>query len=479
MRRYLLGAALSFSVAASITGCSSSTSTIIPGPHPTSAPASPIQHVIIMMQENRSFNNIFAGFPGADTAMQGPCLPKGKAKQWCTGDHIVQLRGVHLKTGTPDFGRDIDHSHRGFRIECQANADDVCQMDGFDLIGFGQNGRSGPAMNYAYRYVYRNEVAPYWALAHQYALADKMFLTDTASSFIAHQLILSGTVRYNGRSSLTDQPATTPWGCDAPRGDMVPLLLWNGYEKYDGVFPCFTQYGTIADLLDAKNVSYLFYVMQGLDETKPFYDFSGAAWNGFDAIKKFRYGMDWKTHISTPNTNIFKDLKSGNLPSVSWVIPKLFDSDHPAAGCNGGPRWVTRVMNAVGTSRYWKNTVVILLWDDWGGWYDPVPPPQINYTSLGMRIPMILISPYAKPHYISRTNYQYGSILKYVEDTFDLGSLGTTDATANSLDDSFDYRQTPNVFHPAPVPGASKCAGKETPPGVMQEIIEHDGGVPG
>ena len=168
------------------------------------------------------------------------------------------------------------------------------------------------------------------------------------------------------------------------------------------------------------------------------------------------YGADWK-HISTPNTNVFSDVKAGRLPAVSSVIPTIFDSDHPASGCNGGPRMVTRVIDAIGTSKYWKNTAIILFWDDWGGWYDPVPPRQFNYTSLGMRIPMILISPYAKPHFISETTYNYGSILKFVEETFKLGSLGTTDKTANSLADSFDYSQPPNGFKAAPWPPRSSC----------------------
>jgi phospholipase C len=316
-----------------------------------------------------------------------------------------------------------------------------------------------------------------------------MFLTDTASSFVAHQLIISGTVRYNGYQSLTDQPDHTPWGCDAPQGTKVPLLFLSGYEKFNGVYPCFTQYHSIAELLDAANVSWQFYVEQGLDSRKPYFDFSGAAWNGFDAIAKVRcasfrppmdcdgYGSDWKNHISIPNTTVFADLKSGRLPAVSWVIPTIFDSDHPDSGCNGGPRWVTRVVNAIGTSRYWKNTAIILLWDDWGGWYDPVPPRQFNYTSLGMRIPMILISPYAKPHYISETTYNYGSILRFVEETFKLGSLGTTDKTANSLADSFDYSQPPNVFKAAPWPPRSRCKTSSSAD-IVRQIIEHDGGVP-
>jgi phospholipase C len=483
---FVLTAALAAAIAGAA-GCSSSTTTT-PIVRPT--PAAAIQHIIIMMQENRSFNNIFAGFPGADTAMQGPCKPEGPAAKWCTGNHIVKLHAVNLKTGVPNFGTDIDHSHHGFGVECDADGSDVCQMDGFNLIRFGESGQGAYAKLYPYAFIDRNQTAPYWKLAQQYTLADKMFLTDTASSFIAHQLILSGTVRISNRESLTDQPPLTPWGCDAPPGTTTPVLFTNGKESFNGPFPCFTQYRTIADLLDAKDVSYLFYVDQGVDAGKPYFDFSGAAWNGFDAIAKFRCasftppmdcagsGADWKKHISVPNTGIFGDLKNGTLPSVSWVIPTLADSDHPASGCDGGPRWVTKVINAIGSSQYWNHTAVILLWDDWGGWYDPVPPPQQNYTSLGMRIPMVLISPYAIPHNISKTDYNYGSILRFIEETFNLGSLGTTDSSANSLSDSFNVKQTPNTFKAAPVPPASSCANAAMPNGMIERIIEHDGGVP-
>lgn len=463
-------------LAAGAAGCTSSTST--PPVGPTSSPAK-IQHVVIMMQENRSFNNIFAGFPGATTAMQGPCKPQGSAAAWCKGDHIVQLRSINLATGTgPNQGKDIDHSHHGFLIECDANASGVCQNDGFNLIFTGESGQGIPAKNYPYAFVDRKETAPYWKLAKQYTLANAMFMTDTASSFIAHQLVLSGTVQLNGRESLTDQPPQTPWGCDAPPGTQTPVILQNGHVNQFGPFPCFTEYRTIADLLDAKDVSYQFYTMAAF-QSVPHYDFSGAVWNGFDAIKKFRYGADWKSHISIPNTNFFSDIKSGKLSSVSWVIPTLADSDHPASGCSGGPRWVTKVINAIGTSQYWKNTAVILLWDDWGGFYDPVPPAQVNYTSLGFRIPMILISPYAKPSNISQTVYNYGSILRFVEETFNLGSLGTTDASANSLSDSFDFSQKPNAFTAAALPPAGICGNDSTTsPEDVRELIEHDGGVP-
>lgn len=450
--------------------------------HPTSPPAGPIEHVVILLQENRSFDNLFAGFPGADTTMQGLCKA---GPPWCKTAHEVRLRARPLKIGEPNIGKDISHSHRAFLKECDADASGVCQMDGFDLIGYGESGQLGHAKFFPYSYVDRAETAPYWRLAERYTIADRMFSTDTASSFIAHQQLISGTARWSDEASLTDQPNIPLWGCDAPgkhgggigKGQVTftPLLYRSGAYKRLGPFPCFSQYRTIANLLDTAKVSYNYYVDKS---PNPVGDFSGAVWNGFDAIKDFRYGPDWHEHISNPNTQIFGDIENGKLAAVSWVIPSLYDSDHPAGGCNGGPWWVTKVVNAVGTSRYWKNTVVLIAWDDWGGWYDNVPPPQINYHSLGFRVPLLIVSPYAKPHHVSHTQYDYGSILRFIEENFGLGSLGTSDVSANSIADALDYRQKPLTFNRAPLPHADACAHKITNPRTMQEIIHSDDGVP-
>jgi phospholipase C len=463
---------LVFSVAlVAVVGCSGTIgSTPAPGPSGSPAPNS-IQHIVIMLQENRSFDNLFAGYPGADTTMQGACKPA----PWCKGSHMVTLRPIHLATGGgPNFGKDIDHSHHGFEIECDANASKVCQNDGFDLIRYGESGQGAPAKLYPYAYIRRSETKPYWDLAKQYTLADEMFFTETASSFIAHQMIISGTVRINNHEWLTDQPPTQPWGCDAPPGTRTPILLKNGKVSANGPYPCFT-YATMADLLDGAGVSWQYYVDSAFGKDS---DFSGAVWNGYRAIKKIFHGPDWKSNISSPNTNIFSDVKAGTLPAVSWVIPSLYDSDHPASGCNGGPYWVTKVVNALGTSQYWKNTAIILLWDDWGGWYDNAPPKFVNYSSLGFRVPMIVISPYARPNAIAHTQYDFGSILKLMEQTFGLGSLGTTDARAPSMEDVFDFTQTPNKFKPAPVPPVMSCGKLPAGPNSMRQVIEHDGGVP-
>jgi phospholipase C len=459
-----------FATLLAMAGCGPAT-TVTSQPVPSLPPAQgKIGHVVILIQENRSFNNLFMGFPGADTATHGLCKA---GPRWCRTAREVTMRPIPLEDGHHIGGKDLDHSHHGYLIECDRDpATKVCRMDGFDLISLGETGQQGPAKLYPYAFVERSETKQYWDFAHHYALADQMFSTDTASSFIAHQEILSGTVRIDANTSLTDQPNRTPWGCDAPKGTKVPIIkangLWFETSKY---FPCFTQYGSIADLLDAAGVSWRFYV-DAMFASEPHYDFSGGVWNGFDAIKKVRYGPDWK-NIVIPNTTIFSDLKGGTLPQVSWVIPTLCDSDHPGAGDNGGPRWVTQVVNAIGKSQYWNDTAIVLFWDDWGGWYDNVPPREIDYTSLGFRVPMVVISPYAKPGVVSHTIYDIGSILKFVEQTFGLGSLGTTDATANSIGDVFDFTQAPAAFKPEGVPGARSC-----PKGGAREIIDRAGGVP-
>jgi len=458
------------SAALAAAGCNS-TSSVVPPPTPSSG--SPIKHIIVMVQENRSFDNIFAGFPGADTAMEGPCKPS----PWCKGSHVVPLHSVKLESsGSPALGVDIDHSHHGFEIECDKNASGVCRNDGFGSIRFGESGQSGQAKLYPYAYVDRAESKPYWDLAKQYALADEMFFTETASSFIAHQMLVSGTVQINKGEWLTDQPNGFPWGCDAPPGTHTPVIFSNGKYSPNGPFPCY-KYATMADLLDTAGVSWLYYVDAAVPPNV-YGDFSGAVWNGYRTIHKIFYGPDWKSRISQPNTNIFKDLSGGTLPSVSWVIPSLYDSDHPASGCNGGPLWVTKVVNAIGTSQYWKDTAIVLLWDDWGGWYDNAPPTQINPSTLGFRVPAIVISPYAKPGFISNTHYDFGSILKLMEETFNLGSLDVTDKSAASMEDVFDFTQSPNKFVAAPLPKAMPCAGQITNPRQVQQLIQHDGGVP-
>lgn len=444
-----------------VAGCSSSIDTSNQVPPPTQPPtnASKIQHVVILFQENRSFNNLFMSFPGAETATMGKCKQytnKQYHLTFCKDNQPVKLRAITLETtGIFEGGKDISHSHHDFENEFDSG-----HMDGFDKLTFGTVGGPGyPAGTYPYAYVDREEVAPYWQLAARYAIADHMFSTATTDSFVAHQQIVAGTTRLNAHEALTDTPSNRPWGCDAPSGTVTGVIFSNGrVNDFGGPFPCFTQYKTMADVLDPASVSWKYYV-QSYNIFSPNGDFSGEVWNAFDAIKSVRYGSDWH-NVTIPNSSIFRDIKNGALPQVSWVIPCIRNSDHPASGSNTGPAWVTSIVNAIGKSQFWNSTAVIVMWDDWGGFYDPVPPPQLDYTSLGMRVPMLVISPYAKRHDVSKTRYEFGSVLKFIEQNFGTSSLGSTDVRANSISDIFNFSQPPTHFVPIGSTTAPSC----TPP---------------
>jgi phospholipase C len=327
---------------------------------------------------------------------------------------------------------------------------DKGKMDGFDLNQFEATHQ--PAGTYGYQYVDPAQIQPYWALAKQYVLGDHMFQTQGSGSFTAHQDLIAGGTALNSKESVIDLPSHVPWGCDAPAGTVTTLITSDGaYLSNKGPFPCF-DYKTMRDVLDAKHVSWKYYV-------PPFTTGSvGVFWSAFDAIRAVRYDQrQWKSNISSPETNIFKDIAKGRLPAVSWLIPDAANCDHPTqagTGSDTGPSWVASIVNAVGASPEWKSTAIVVVWDDWGGLYDHVPPPQLDYQGLGFRVPMLVVSPYAriapgaKAGYVSHTQYEFGSILRFVEDNWGLERLGSTDVRAASIGDVFDFTKPPRKFVP-------------------------------
>jgi len=161
-------------------------------------------------------------------------------------------------------------------------------------------------------------------------------------------------------------------------------------------------------------------------------------------------------NVKSPETNIFNDIAQNDLPAVSWVVPSWINSDHAGSRSAKGPDWVGSVVNAVGESPYWNSTVVVVLWDDWGGWYDHFPPPQYPdphtraFEGLGFRVPAIVISPYAKAGYVSHRQHEVASTLHLIEAVFGLQSLGGADARADAFGDMFDFSQSPIRFRPIP-----------------------------
>jgi phospholipase C len=430
MKRAFCG--LGFLVAATLIGCGggggggSVPSVPNGGSTPTPAPTphgQKIAHIVIVIQENRSFDNLFATYPGADGAQYGT-LHTGKQFKLTKAPLVV---------------KDINHMRSGYLTEY-----DNGKMDGFDQIGFGATGGGGPAGTYPLRYVDPSQIQPYWAMAKNYALADHMFSTQGSGSFTGHQDLIAGGTGISPTKTLVDSPSQGPWGCDAPTGTKTSYLNPSGdYFFNKGPFPCLT-YKTLATLLDAKSLSWKYYVPSiQMGST-------GFIWTAFDAIHDVRYGSDWK-NVVTPETNVLNDISADKLPAVSWVIPNAANSDH-AAGNDTGPQWVASIVNAIGASSAWSSTVVIVVWDDWGGWYDHEPPPILDKAGgLGFRVPMLAISPYAKSvGYISHTQYEFGSILRFVEDNWNLGRIGTTDVRATSIADMFDFSISPRPFKQVP-----------------------------
>ncbi|HZV76982.1 MAG TPA: alkaline phosphatase family protein [Candidatus Babeliales bacterium] len=394
---------------------------------------SPIKHVVLVIQENRTFNDFFATFPGADGTTTGLVSANAGCKIATNGTIALTEQNLVIPT-------DLNHEFDAYSIGRAGGA-----MSGFDNIRF-QNGKL--ECTYPYQYTNPEQIQPYWIMAKTYALAEHMFTTQGDSSFTAHQdLIAGGTVVSKSPGlALVNLPSCSNcrWGCDASPGTVTSLITENDqWQQYvdKGPFPCLT-YETMATLLDAKDVSWKYYV--------PPVDTSfGKLLSAFDAIKAVRYGSDWND-VVTPQTAIFNDISAGTLPAVSWVIPDQPDSDHPGEPVDDGPSWVASIVNAIGESSYWSSTAVFIIWDDWGGLYDNIGPPQLGYGGLGFRVPAIVVSPYAKPHYISTTQYEFGSILKYIEKNFGLGSLGTSDVRAANIIDCFDYSQAPITFTPIP-----------------------------
>jgi phospholipase C len=395
-------------------GGSSSPNSGTPAPGPTPA-ATKIKHVIVILQENRTVDNLFNGFPGADTVQSG--MSDGKS---------VPLQPVRLDQGT-----DLDHSHSGWWQDW-----DQGKMDGFAHTASGY-----PNPGIAYGYVPRDQTGPYWTLAQAYTFGDHMFQPNSGPSFPSHLYLIAGQ-----SGNADEDPTGLPWGCDAPKNATVSLLGSNGNDL-PGVYPCFS-FKTIADILDAKHVSWRFYsAPEDPKETG-----NGFEWSSFDAIQQIRNGPDWGKDVVTPNTRVLTDLKNGDLAQVTWVVPGNAYSDHPGAGATAdGPDWVADVVNAVGGSQFWDSTAIFITWDDFGGWYDHVTPPQVDAMGLGFRVPLIIVSPYAKHDYVSHTTHEFGSMLHYIEEVFNLPGLGTRDATADDFSDCFDYTQTPQPYTQIPV----------------------------
>jgi len=383
-----------------------------PSPSTSPTPSTAVQHIVIIVQENRSVDNMFNGFPGADTAQTGQ-THDGKT--------------IRLTSRSLAAPGDAEHSHTAFVTDYDSGA-----MDGFDLTA-----PSGQPASYDYEFVPQSETVPDWTLASTYTFADRLFQSNSGPSFPAHLYLISGQSEMAAANPHTPAGPTQPWGCDSPSDATVQLMAPNG-TLINGPYPCF-DYTTLADKMDAAGITWRYYA--------PTLGTSGDVWSAYDAIRHVRFGSDWNNVVS-PETTILSDVAAGSLAQVTWVVPSKINSDHGGSKSTSGPQWVGDVVNAIGASKFWNNTVIFVTWDDWGGWYDHVAPPQLDVMGLGFRVPLIVVSPFAKRGYVSHTQHEFGSILKFTEEQFGLPSLGTTDARSDDLSDCFNFSQQRVRFVP-------------------------------
>ena len=416
-----------------------------------------IQHVVIIFQENRTPDNLFQDEiligRGADIAKVG-VNSKGQP---------IPLGVIDLGTnGTNPDNYDLSHTHKAFM-----NMYDGGKMDAADLVGVicASGATNCPPEDAQFKYVSQADVKPYFDLAEQYTFADRMFQTNQGPSYPAHMFIISGTSAPTATSNsfVAENPnPSAPTGCLASATAYTKLINPAGDESR--TYPCF-EHPTVTDLLDSREIMWRYYTpLAGYIWTPPNSIEHMCGPNAPPPHATACVGADWTgtdPKVSISKTQVLTDIANGNLPPVSWVIPTALASDHAMVNDGSGPSWVASIVNAIGNSPYWADTAIFITWDDWGGWYDHVPPPKVLANCAqwgcgyvyGFRVPLIVVSPYAKRRYISHVNHDFGSILRFIEETFGLPSLGYADTNAlDDLSDCFNFYQPPFAFRTISAP---------------------------
>jgi phospholipase C len=375
-----------------------------------------IQHVIWIIQENHSFDNYFGTFPNADGIPPSTCLPEMPGSKKC-------VKPFHMPPGQPLL--DLEHSW-----ETAQAAYDHGTMDGFVWV------EGSP---YTMGYYDETDIPNYWRYARLFTLCDRFFSSEMTGSSPNHvYTVAAQSGEINNIGSMEQ--------------------LADNFDEDDG-FP----FESIVKNFGIKNISWKYYV-----ETQPrppewsevnaglarlaFPDPKGfTLWNPLPGFKSIRDDESRMNRLVSVD-EYYQDLKEGTLSQFAWIIPDFQDSEHPPEPLDQGMWYVTKVVNALMKSPYWANTAIFLTWDDYGGFFDHVPPLEVDAYGFGPRVPMIVISPYAKAHYVSHYDYDFTSVLKFVEERWSLPHLTARDDRANDMRDCFDFFAPPRAADVIPVP---------------------------
>ena len=406
------------------------------------AAAIPITHVVVVMQENRSVDNLFNGFTGADTVTCGAQSGRGRA--------CVPLTAMTLASNF-----DPCHGHACFMTEADLNQQtSQYAMDGWDQATFSGCSVGCTYNPSAYYYVNPTYTTTYWSLATNFAFADEMHQNNGGPSLPSHQFMIAGQAGFP--YSISENMNSGDAGCEnSGTTNAIYVQSFPGVEG-PGTYLACTDYAVIFDLLDKAGVSWKYYV-HTLSPTG-----IEALWAAPYVVQHMNNSGPTMAKVQR-SSQFFTDVTNHTLPSVSYIMPSAANSDH--AGSNSsdgtaGPKWVKSITDAIGgSSFYWGNTTILINWDDWGGWYDHVPPycplnatAAFCSTSVGFRTPLIVVSPYARAGLVDHTVRSQAAILNYIESTFSLPSLGTLDAYTDNLGSMFNYGQSPLTYVSPPTP---------------------------
>jgi phospholipase C len=336
-------------------------------------PNTPISHVVVIMMENHTFDNMFGTFPGAN--------------------------GITLNRAPNPLRNDYDHSGPGVLAAIDSGA-----MDEFPDRSFVQYGQS--------------DIPTYWDYATHFGLGDNFYSSAATNSAPNHISMVAG---QTGGLDVTNDTG----GCFSAANDIVYSRQLDNSQYWS--YPCY-NIESLPQLLDGANVSWKYYG-------------SVSIFDGLQRIKN-EYQSPNDTHNSD---GLIPDIAAGNLAAVSWVTPSGSNTDHPPTYWQNGENWAANQINAIMNSQYWNSTAIFLSWDDWGGFYDHVVPPIFDGQGLGLRAPLIVISPYAKSGYIGHNLGEFASFDKFIEENWNLGNMGQRDANSRVSDlmDFFDFNQAP------------------------------------
>jgi phospholipase C len=413
-----------------------------------------IRHVVVVMQENRSFDSYFGTFPGADGIPMGDgvptvCVPDPTSQACVKPYHDpadMNVGGPHTAQNSID---DVDggkmdgfiRAVRGARRRCHNPDNPVCvHSDSVDVMGYHD----------------AREIPNYWRYAQEFVLQDRMFEPTASWSLPAHLFIVSGW----SATCASDDPMTCRSDLRNPGGFRLHRKPGNPAQPPNYAWTDFTY------LLHQAGVSWKYYVAEGTQpdceddqmDCDPKAQSAGtpAIWNPlpwFDTVHQ-----DGELANVQTLDRFYEDAKNGTLPAIAWIVPNGDVSEHPPALVSAGHAYVTGLINTIMQGPNWPSTAIFLAWDDWGGFYDHVVPPVVDHNGYGLRVPALVISPYARRGFIDHQTLSFDAYLKFIEDDFlasqriDPATDGRPDARPTvrenvailgDLRNDFDFTQAP------------------------------------